>query len=229
MKQIHFSLCITTKIINLLRSVEIYFGGNANYAKGKGDEFMNWMNCYHPMAYIYAVSWACGGSLQDIGVEGAIAVLMNTPYYLEFLILRMGCGHGDGILEHNLFMLLQSIKMIAFFRVLSILHIAVCMTLRWIYGRFGNLSQHNFGVAYMAPVVDIMDKAFYKVLVDGNKLIDEDFMMGILSNHEEASVTTRAPRLHIREQTRRLSWFLQRRGQDSAMGYIAIRIFLSYS
>ena len=31
----------------------------------------------------------------------------------------------------------------------------------------------------MASVVDIMDKEFYKVLIDGEKIIDEDFMMGI--------------------------------------------------
>ena len=44
LKQIHFSLRITTDIINLLSAVEIYFGGNSNYAKGKGYELMNWMN-----------------------------------------------------------------------------------------------------------------------------------------------------------------------------------------
>ena len=98
---------------------------------------------------------------------------MNVPYYLEFLIWRVGCGHGDGILERNLFMLLLSVKMIAFFRVLSILHITVCMTFRWISGNFGNLSQHNFGVADIAPVVDIVDKELYEVLIDGEKLIDE--------------------------------------------------------
>ena len=31
----------------------------------------------------------------------------------------------------------------------------------------------------MAYVVDIMDKELYKVLIDMEKLIDEDFMMGI--------------------------------------------------
>ena len=100
-------------------------------------------------------------------MEGAITVLMNGPYYLEFIIWRMRCRHGDGILERNLFMLLRSVKMIAFFRVLSILHIAVCMTLRWIYGNFVNLSQQKFGVADMAPVVDIMYKAFYEVFIYG--------------------------------------------------------------
>ena len=53
------------------------------------------------------------------------------------------------------------------------------MTLRWISGNFGNLSQHNFGVSAMAPVVDILDKAFYEVLIDGEKIIDEYFMKGI--------------------------------------------------
>ena len=137
------------------------------------------MNRYHPTAYIYAVSPACGGSHQDIGVEGAIVVLMNVPYYLEFLIYRMRCVHRDGILERNLFMMFRSVKMIDFLRVLSILHIAVCMSLLWIAGNCGDLSQHNFGLSGMASVVYIMDKALYEVLIDGDKLINKDFMMGI--------------------------------------------------
>ena len=79
LEQIHFSLRIITDIINLLRAVERYFGGNANHAKVKGAEFMNWMNCYHPTEYLYAVSWAFSGYCQDVGVEVAIAILMNVP------------------------------------------------------------------------------------------------------------------------------------------------------
>ena len=166
MEHIHSSLCITTDIINLLRAVERYFGGNSNYVKEKGAEFMNWMNRYHHTAYIYAVSRACGGYLQDICVEGAIDVIMKVPYYLDLLICRMSCAHGDGILEHNLFMLFRYVKMIDFLRVLSMLHIAVCMPLRCLAGNCGDLSQHNYGVANMAPVVEIMYKAFYEVLID---------------------------------------------------------------
>ena len=91
----------------------------------------------------------------------------------------MRCGHGDGILERNLFMLFLSVEMITFSRVLSILHISMCMLLQWIAGNCGDLSQHNFGVADMASVVDIMDNAFYDVLIDGEKITDKDFMMGI--------------------------------------------------
>ena len=78
LEQTHFSLHITTNIINVIRSVERCFGGNANHTKGKGAEFINWMNRYHPMAYLHPVSWACGGSRQDIDVEGAISVIMNV-------------------------------------------------------------------------------------------------------------------------------------------------------
>ena len=91
----------------------------------------------------------------------------------------MRCGHGDGILERNLFMLFLSVEMITFSRVLSILHISMCMLLQWIAGNCGDLSQHNFGVSDMASVVEIIYKALYKVLIDGEKLIDEDFIMGV--------------------------------------------------
>ena len=69
--------------------------------------------------------------------------------------------------------------MIAFLCVLSILHIALHMPLRWLAGNCSDLYQHNFGVADVAYFVDIIDKAFYEVLIDREKLIDEDFIMGI--------------------------------------------------
>ena len=118
-------------------------------------------------------------SCQDISVEGVIAIIMNVPYYLEFLIWRMRCGNRYGILERNLFMLLRSVKTIAFLCVLSILHIAVCMPLWWIADNYSKLSQHKFVVDDMASVVDIMDKAFYNVLIEWEKIVDEDLMMGI--------------------------------------------------
>ena len=82
LEEIHFSLQITTDVIQLLRAVEKYFGGNANHAKGKGSLFENWIKSYHPATYLSAVSRECGGSQQDISVEGAIAVFMNVPHYL---------------------------------------------------------------------------------------------------------------------------------------------------
>ena len=59
------------------------------------------------------------------------------------------------------------------------LHISVFMPLRWLSGNCGDLYQHNFAVSDIASAVEIIDKALYEVLIDGEKLIDEDFMMDI--------------------------------------------------
>ena len=96
------------------------------------------------------------------------------------------------------------------------------MNIRWIASNYGNLFQHNFGVADMPSIVEIMDKAFYKVLIDGEKLIDKDFMMVYLWNNEEAAATTRVPQLHFQEQIRQISGVPQRRGQGFAMRFIDI-------
>ena len=180
LEEIHFSLRVGTEITDILRAIEKYFGLTANYAKGKGSMFQDYMKRYHPMAYLYPVARACGGSRQDIGVEGAIAVLMNLPHYLEFLIWRMQCG-GNGILERKLYTILRSVEMVALLRVLSILHISICMPLRWLAGNCGNLSEFGFGVADMPVALDLLDEAMGKVAVDGDLLLDEDFMMGIFS------------------------------------------------
>ena len=89
-----------TDIGNLYRTIEKYFGGTEKYAKGKRSMFMDYMHRYHSTAYLYPVSRAFGGSLQEISVEGTVTVLMNILHYLELLILRMSCG-GDSILENN--------------------------------------------------------------------------------------------------------------------------------
>ena len=55
-EEIHYSLPVTTDIGNILCGIEKYFGGTANYAKGKGYMFMDYMCRYHPTAYLYPVS-----------------------------------------------------------------------------------------------------------------------------------------------------------------------------
>ena len=73
-----------------------------------------------------------------------------------------------------------------------------------------------------------MDKAFYEVLIDGEKLIDEDFTMGIFYG-----IRKKLPPLQeyldimFDKKTRQISGALQRRGQCFAMVFIAIWIVLS--
>ena len=85
----------------------------------------------------------------------------------------MQCG-GNGILERKLYTILRSVEMVALLRVLSILHISICMPLRWLAGNCGNLSEYGFGVADMPVALDLLDEAMGKVAVDGDLLLDED-------------------------------------------------------
>jgi len=128
LEEIHFTLRVTTDVNNLLCAIEKYFGATANYAKGKGSMFMDYMRCYHSLAYLYSICRACGRSRQDIGVKGAVPVLMNVPYYFEFLAWRMECD-GNGILEKNLYTILRCVEMISLLRVLSIPNISICLPL----------------------------------------------------------------------------------------------------
>ena len=93
----------------------------------------------------------------------------------------MRCGSGEGILEKNLYMLLRSVEMVSFLRVLCILHVSICLPLRWLAGNCGGLAEYNFGVADMATVVDLMDNAFLDILQHGEKILEESFIFYILN------------------------------------------------
>ena len=62
-------------------------------------------------AYLYPVARVNGGNHQDIGTEGAIPVLMNVAYYLEFLNIKLATK-ADSILEQHLATLLGSMEVI---------------------------------------------------------------------------------------------------------------------
>ena len=85
-------LRMTTEIEDLLRCIEKTFGATAQYAKGCGAMFMEWMQIFHIGVYYYPVARALGGNRQDLGLYGAPAVLMNLKYYLEFLNWQLLMG-----------------------------------------------------------------------------------------------------------------------------------------
>ena len=109
--------------------MEKEFGHNTNYVTGHGEEFKQWKKEFHPDAYLFPLAQPCGGTRQDICLEGAPTVLMNLPYYLQFLhwgILAMG-GKSEAILQTKLYITLHCTEFIALLHVLSILHIAICL------------------------------------------------------------------------------------------------------
>ena len=180
-------LRIDMNVEDLYRCVEKEFGQTANYSKGEGGRFGYWLQEYHQGAYLYPITRACGGTRQDLCVEGAPAVLMNLPYYLQFLKWQMGtCGtKGDGILATKLYIMLTSVEVVALLRVLSILHISICLPTRWLAGKTQDLSAYDFGYYDMGKALDLMETTFKSIVDDPKLILDEDFMMSIFSEISE--------------------------------------------
>ena len=104
---------------------------------------------------------------------------MNIPLYLEFLAWRFACGGGSGILEQNLFIIYRCVEYIALLRVLAIVHMTIVLPMRWLSGNCEFLAEYGFGCADMCECVDLMDKACAKIVKNGKKIMDDDFMFGI--------------------------------------------------
>jgi hypothetical protein len=73
-------------------------------------------------------------------------------------------------------------EMVALLQILSILHIAVCMPVRWLAGNTENLAQYNFEAVSMGCTVNMLEDAFTKISSDGSLILDKDFMMNIFAN-----------------------------------------------
>ena len=85
LEKIPYIYRVSTSIDNLLHCIEKEVSKTANYAKGHGAFFEHYMKMFHPGVYHFPVARALGGLRKDIGVEGAVPVLMNLKYYVEFL------------------------------------------------------------------------------------------------------------------------------------------------
>ena len=79
----------------------------------------------------------------------------------------------------KLYIVFRSVEMVSLLRVLSILHIYLCLPLQWLYINCGDLGKYGFGVSDIPKAVDLMDKAFAEITKDGNLMLDNDFMMNI--------------------------------------------------
>ena len=78
------TLRVSASISAMIRAIDKEFSLSANYPKGHGQLFLEWMREKHPGALLLHVERA-SGSRQDLCTEGSMAILMNYPYYIEFL------------------------------------------------------------------------------------------------------------------------------------------------
>ena len=180
-------LRVTASISAIIRAVDKEFSLSANYPKGHGEMFLEWMRANHPGELLLHVERA-SGSRQDLCTEGCLPIIMNYPYYIEFLdtMLRKKGKKNQkpSILQRNLFVVLTSSEMIALVRLLSIFHLSICMPVRWLAGKTHELAEYNWGPMSMGRVLDSLEKAMVQISKDPKLLLDEGFMMNIFSVYQ---------------------------------------------
>ena len=172
-------LRVSTSMEAVLRAMDKEFSLNANYAKGHGQLFFEWMEHNHPNELLLHVE-RTSGSRQDLCVEGAGALYLNRVYYIEFLDERLRtCGAEGNILQENLFIILSSLEMIAQARLCSIVHLTICMPMRWLAGNSHELAEFDWSARSNGRAIDLLERSLEAIVADPSKILDEEFMYGI--------------------------------------------------
>jgi hypothetical protein len=123
---------------------------------------------------------------QDIGTEGTIMAYMNRKYYIQFLFKELASKYKDhSILQKNLYIVLRSSEMIASFRLLSIIHVAIVLPRRWLTGNVHLLAADDVGIIDMAEVAQLIHNALDEIASDGQLVLDQDFILDILDPIKE--------------------------------------------
>ena len=156
----------------------------ANYPKGHGALFREWMKSNHPEELMLHVTRS-GGNRMDILLEASPAIYWNRQYCIEFLDDKLRMIGSSNILQMNLFILLSCLEVVALTRLLSILYIAICIPLRWISGKTHTLKEYNWGARSMGRVLDVLEASLEKIKADPKLIYSEIYMMNIFQEFIE--------------------------------------------
>ena len=184
LETIDFRLRVGTGMDGVLRALDKEFSLCANYPKGHGDMFKEWMARCHPRALLYHVVSTSGGR-QDMVCEGSGALYMNRTYWVEFIDERLRVPGAANILQECLFIELTCIDMIASARVHSILHLSVVMPHRWLAGNSHTLAKYDWSERSMGITVDLLELAMVRVVegddehAPGQLFFNQAFMFSI--------------------------------------------------
>ena len=155
------------------------FNGTNNYALGRGEKFMQWVATHCSGELLMPIVQALGGKRQDGLFQGALPVFMARHYFGAFLRHYLCCTDSDNILQHNLFITLSCVEVIDELRVASIFFIAFIFPMRWLDGNTHELDHWDWGERYMPRALDLMHNTFIEIQANGDKFLDEDFIMKI--------------------------------------------------
>ena len=184
LEEISSILRVNPDLSTVIRAYDKCFSCNCNYAKGDGEEFLQFMHDNYSDEYLYSVTRSAG-SRQDLICMGSIAIYMNRNYNVEFLNEKLTLKNHDNILEENLFTILVSSEMIAVARFWAIVHVAIVMPVRWLAGKTHELAEHNWGARSMGRVADLLHSACSDILNDLSLIHDRSYVMHIFDELAE--------------------------------------------
>ena len=180
LENIDSHLRVSTSMSALIRAFDKEFSLCANYPKGHGEEFKEWIKKNHPGELLLHVERA-SGSRQDLFVEGAPAVYWNRQYCIEFLDEQLRLPSKGNVLQENLFIVLSSLEMVGLSRILSILYLCIVIPVRWLSAKTHTLGKYNWGARSMGRVLDILEEKMDEIEQDHLLVLSKDYMMGLFS------------------------------------------------
>ena len=186
LEAIDFRLRVGTDMVGVLRACDKEFSLCANYPKGHGDQFREWVVRCHPKALLYHVLSTDGGR-QDMACEGAGPFYMNRIYWIEFLDERLRQPSCSNILQECLFIEMSSVEMVASARVHAIIFLSIVMPHRWLSGNSHKLAEYDWSERSMGITADLLERAMVKVLegdeskglAPGELFLNKSFMFSI--------------------------------------------------
>jgi hypothetical protein len=167
----------------IARAFDREFSLCANYPKGHGQLFQQWMKRNHLGELLLHVERAESGGRQDVVPMASLAIYWNRNYCIEFLDYMLGItrpNKEDSILVQNPYVILSSLEMVAAARMWGIIHIAILMPIRWLSGNIHELDVNNWCYFHLGMVLDRLKEKLDDIVEHPELIHDEEFMMSII-------------------------------------------------
>ena len=121
LEEIADELRVSPNFMTFARAIDKEFSLCANYPKGHGAIFQQWMADNHKGELLLHVERAISGGRQDVVSMASLAIYWNRNYYVEFLDdMKTYTDKDDNILVSNLHAMLISKEMVAMARLWSV-------------------------------------------------------------------------------------------------------------
>lgn len=170
-------LRVSCRLSEILIQCDKEYNFSANYPKGHGDEFHDWLKRYHPDKHRLPIIRVSGGNRQDSSFEGALPLYDGLDEMLAFTNECLQSSSNK--LQRCLMITLGSVEVIAQLRVASIMYLSVIVPLRWLAGNTHKLAHRNWGERSMGKALDLLHESFVKIRSDPSLLLKEPFIMNI--------------------------------------------------